>query len=256
MNDAFEISAVALNTQQRALDVIASNVANVNTPAFKRSSVRFVDLLTTQADPSNPKADLSGLTHSAGVTSKTITSVDDPGQIKHTGRALDIAISGSGFIELLGPQGKSLLWRGGSLSIQDDGLLSTIDGIPLRGMIGIPADASEIRIDHSGIVSALVPDNNERRELGRIDLVRALSADGMKQLEGGFFELQNASATERVTAGEEGSAYFVQGGLEQSNVNMNDEMVQLMIIQRSYAANAQVVQAADQLASINNNLRK
>lgn len=256
MNDAFEISAIALNAQQRALDVLAGNVANVNTPAFKRSDVRFVDLLTTQADPQNPTAGLSPPTQSVGVVSRTIASIDDPGEIKHTGRALDLAISGNGFIELLGSQGRSLLWRGGALAIQNDGLLGTSDGIPLRGMVSVPPEARDLRIGHDGVVSALLPDDISRTELGKIDLVRVLSPNAVRQMDGGLYELLDLSATEPVAAGDQGVAHFVQGGIEQSNVNINDEMVRLMIVQRSYAANAQIVQAADQLASINNSLRR
>ncbi len=256
MNDAFEIGAIALNAQQRALEVLAGNVANVNTPAFKRSDVRFVDLLTAQGDPTSPTPNLEAPPQSVGVTARTIMSIDDPGEIKRTGNALDIAISGNGFIELLGPHGTSLLWRGGTLSIQSDGLLSTADGIPLRAMIAIPSDASDLRIDQRGDVSALLSDSTERVELGRIDLVRVLSPESLKSMDGGLFELLNASAIEPLEPDNERASRFVQGGIEQSNVNMNDEMVRLMIVQRSYAANAQIVQAADQLASINNSLRK
>lgn len=256
MSDAFEIGAIALNAQQRALDVLAGNIANVNTPAFKRSDVRFSDLLLSTADPANPGASPQRTAQSAGVVARSMLALGQPGEIKHTGQALDIAVAGDGFIELLGPRGTAMLWRGGTLSVQEDGLLSTAGGIPLRAMISIPQDASDLRIDHDGLVTAQTAGGADRVELGRIELMRIMSPEAVNSLDGGYYQINASAMIEPVGTSEATSTYIIQGGLEQSNVNLNDEMVQLMIVQRSYAANAQVVQAADQLASINNTLRR
>lgn len=256
MSDAFEIASIALNAQQKALDVLAGNIANINTPAFKRSDVRFSDLLLTQADPTTPSANLAENSLSGGVIAHTVTPFDRIGEIRHTGQPLDIAINGDGFIELLGARGKQMLWRGGSLAIREDGTLGTAGGVPLRAMITVPPDASNLRIDRDGSVTALLPGAADRVELGQIDLIRALDPAGVRSAGGGYYDVLDGAMLDSVTAGSEGVHYLVQGAIEQSNVNLNDEMVQLMIVQRSYAANAQVVQAADQLASINNSLRR
>lgn len=256
MNDAFEIGAIALNAQQRALDVIAGNIANVNTPAFKRSNVTFTELLLSVGDPANPPASLQPVTRSAGVATRSVLALGEPGEIKYTGEALDIAIAGDAFIELLGPRGRPMLWRGGGLSIQEDGLLSTIDGIPLRAMIAIPQDATDVRIDRDGLVSVATVSGDSRIELGRIELVRVLTPDAVSSFDRGYYGIEIQEQIDPIEPGASASTYIVQGGVEQSNVNLNNEMVQLMIVQRSYAANAQVVQAADQLASINNTLRR
>jgi flagellar basal-body rod protein FlgG len=256
MNDAFEISSIGLAAQQRALDILAGNIANINTPAFKRSDVRFSELLTRQSDPANPSAGLSEPGATSGVMARTITAFDETGEIQRTGKAMDLAISGSGFIELMGPRGQTMLWRGGALSIQADGLLSTQDGIPLRSMIAVPSDASDLRIDVNGAVTALTPDSGERTHLGDITLVRVSDFSSIEALDGGLYTVRDNTRLMQVSAGEDGSGVFMQGAIERSNVEINDEMVRLMIVQRSYAANAQVVQAADQLASITNTLRR
>lgn len=256
MNDAYEIAGIALSAQQRALDVIASNVANVNTPGFKRSDVRFAELLGSAENGSTPPAGLEGRAVPAGVMAHTSTAFEKGGEIRHTGKVMDLAVSGAGFIELMGPHGRSLLWRGGTLSVSEDGLLSTAEGIPLRALISVPAGAGDLRIETDGAVTTVDKASGERRNLGNIALVRVADASGLKALDGGLYAAGDSVRLETVAAGEDGAGLFVQGGIEQSNVEINDEMVQLMIVQRSYAANAQIVQAADQLAAITNSLRK
>jgi len=125
MNAAFEVGAVALRSQQQALDVIANNIANINTPGFKRSQVQFSELVTQTTD-AWPTADAASVQRRptampAGVVAAPMAMVDAQGQLQATGDALDIAIDGHGFVEVLGPNGQVLLWRGGALKVGDDG---------------------------------------------------------------------------------------------------------------------------------------
>jgi flagellar basal-body rod protein FlgG len=106
MNHAFEIAGVGLGAQQRALDVIANNIANVNTPGFKRSDVRFVELIASVHDTMNPGVQLGAAPSLAGVSARPSVMIDAQGEIERTGRALDIAIQGEGFIEIMGPRGQ------------------------------------------------------------------------------------------------------------------------------------------------------
>lgn len=255
MNQAFEIGGVGLASQQRALDVIASNIANLSTPAFKRLDVTFSELLANGSDPANPAADLSANVSMASVAARAVAALNEAGEIQKTDKPMDLAIDGQGFIELLGPAGQTLLWRGGALSVQEDGLLATASGIPLKAMITLPSEASDIAIGADGTVSARSSDG-ALIELGAIQLVRVSDADGVKQLDAGLFQISDTTRVRDSRPGEDGAGHFMQGAIEQSNVKLNDEMVRLMIVQRSYAANAQIVQAADQLAGIANNLRK
>lgn len=255
MNYAFEVGGVGLTSQQQALDIIANNIANVNTPGFKRSDVQFSEMIVQQTDPSNPSAALGAAPSLAGVHANSLLALSDQGEIARTGRPLDLAIEGEGFFELMGPRGQVLLWRGGTLSV-NDGVLSTSDGYALRAMIEVPANAASLQIDASGRVSALLSDDADPIELGQIMIVRPDNEAAIERLDGGLYALGDGGSLTEAIPGENGAGNLVQGAIEQSNVQLSDEMVRLMIVQRAYAASAQVLQAADQFTTIANGLRK
>lgn len=255
MNGAFHVAAVGLGAQQRALDTIANNISNINTPGFKRSDVRFSEVMATLADPNVARADLAGQASSAGVLANAMSMVNEPGRIETTGRSLDLAIEGHGMIEVMGPGGQTLLWRGGAMKVNEDGLLATADGLALQAAINVPADASAIEIRSDGAVMAKVGDA-EPTEIGRIMLVKVDDPAVLTRLDGGFYAVADGTRLSDAQPGEDGVGTLVQGGVERSNVELTTEMVQLMLVQRAYAANAQIVQAADQLMGIANGLRK
>ncbi len=256
MNGAFHIAAVGLEAQQRALDTIANNISNVNTPAFKRSGVRFSEMLASRADPATTTADLgAGSVSSAGVMAETAFMLDESGKLEVTGRAYDLAIDGQGFVEVMGPGGETLLWRGGGLKVGEDGLLATVKGLPLKAAITVPDDATTIEIGADGIVRAKVGEA-EAVDIGQIMLVKADDSAALQRLDGGFYRAQEGARLVDAQPGEDGVGLLVQGAIEGSNVELTAEMVQLMMVQRAYAANAQIVQAADQLMGIANGLRR
>lgn len=256
MSDAFYVGAVGLQTQQRALDGIANNIANVNTPGFKRVQLRFADIVASRPADTVPTDFLRANVDTAGVMLDSQFMLNEPGQLERTGQQLDLAIDGTGFIELMGPGGQPLLWRGGSLRVNDDGQLATAHGIPLRAAISVPADASAIVIGNDGVVRVTVPDSADPVELGQIQLVRITDPSAVSRLDGGLYRVDDASRLTEAVPGEDGAGMLVQGSIEQSNVALTDEMVRLMLVQRAYAANAQIVQAADQLMGIANGLRR
>jgi flagellar basal-body rod protein FlgG len=256
MNGAFEVAGVGLAAQQRALDAIASNIANINTPAFKRAEVRFSEVMAALSDPANPGAALGGVSPLGGVRAELALALDEQGEIQATGRALDVAIAGDGFIELMGPRGESLLWRGGALSIGEDGLLAGGGGFALRAAIEAPSGATAIYIGADGAVRANIEGAQEAVELGRIMLVRVTDAGALERLDGGLYRLRDGAQRMEATPGEDGAGELLQAAIERSNVNINEEMIRLMIVQRAYAANAQIVQAADQLMAIATGLRR
>jgi flagellar basal-body rod protein FlgG len=168
---------------------------------------------------------------------------------------MDVAIRGDGFIELAGPDGQTLLWRGGTLGVSADGFLAGPDGMPLKAMISVPEGASQFAIDASGDVRALMPGDTEASIIGHIDLVMVRDTTSLGDVDGGLF--RPASDADLVTAdADHGGGAFVQGSIEQSNVELTDEMVSLMMMQRAYAASAQLVQAGDQLMAIANGLKR
>lgn len=253
MSSALEVAAVGMRAQQRALDAIANNVSNINTPAYKRSDLRFSEIVSAASDSERPEGvranTVSGLVLSARPT------IDQSGEIDVTGNPQDIAIDGKGFIELMGPAGRVLLWRGGSLRVLEDGALATDSGHVLKAGINVPVEASAIRIERDGQVFALMPDQAEI-DIGRISLARLTGEGEIARFEGGIYSAGDDSAILEAPPGEDGLGYLVQSALERSNVDLNTELVNLLVSQRAYAANAQVVRAADQLYEIANNLRR
>jgi flagellar basal-body rod protein FlgG len=257
MNGAFYVGAIGMEAQQRALDTIANNISNVNTPAFKRSDVHFSEILASQADVAASPA-LIGADDftAAGVLVDTETMVDQPGKLQSTGNRNDIAIDGSGFIEVMAPAGRTLLWRGGTLRVGEDGFLAAQHGFPLKAAISVPTDATSIEIGSDGIVRAIVGQANEVVEIGQIMLVKAPNSSDLQRLDGGLYQVADSTELRDAQPGEDGAGILVQGSLEQSNVELTAEMVELMMVQRAYAANAQILQAADQLMAIANGLRR
>jgi flagellar basal-body rod protein FlgG len=254
MDGAYYIGAVGLDAQQQALNVVANNVANINTTAYKRQVVQFGTLVNAVRQASDdavtPNQPFSG----AGVAVTATPHVWTQGTLSQTGQPLDLAIQGDGFLEALGPAGTNLLWRGGTLQVNEDGYLATTDGTTLRAMISVPQGAQNLAISSTGAVSAQV--NGATRQLGTLAIALAKDPANLVDDGGGYFEAPNAASTLVVKPGEEGGGTFVQGALETSNVQLSDEMVNMVLVQRAYSAAAQVVQAGDQLMSIVNNLRR
>lgn len=252
MNGAFYIAATGLRSQQRALEVVANNVANINTPAFKRAEVRFAQMVGP-ADPAAMSSAVGGATL-AGVRVDQERAVFTQGDLKRTGDPAHLAIDGDGFIELLGPAGQTLLWRGGALVVNADGLLTADNGLTLKAMVSAPLEATELSLDGDGVVRAITASGTE--EVGRIDLVRVKDLSAIAPAGEGLYAVSDESLLMTARPGEDGAGRLVQGALESSNVQLSDEMVTLLLMQRAFAANAQVVQAGDQLMSIANGLKR
>lgn len=257
MEGAIYIGATGLDAQQRALEVAANNIANVNTPGFKRAEVSFSELVGganapagASTSPSAPDDELAGV-----VTNPTRRDFTQ-GTLRSTGSALDVAIDGDGFIELLGPDGQTLLWRGGTLAINRDGLLIAANGLPLKSSITVPEGATKLSIAADGSVSAVVDGEAQPEDLGKIDLVKVRDIGALSEQDGGVYSIGAEDDLVSADPGNGGAGTFVQGTLENSNVALNDEIVSLLVIQRAYAANAQLVQAGDQLWAIANGLKR
>ena len=265
MNDAFYIAATGMQAQQMNVETIANNLANVNTAGFKKSRVSFADMVQPAAAQSlaSEVAD-SGVAPAntlrragTGVGIASLTRLFDAGELKRTDAPLDIAIQGNGFIEVTLPDGSSGFTRGGSLKAGRDGQLMTQAGMPLKSGIVIPSGAQNITITSDGRVQINVAGQATPIEVGQIELVR-FSNPAALAVQGDNLYRATEPSGEAIAgkAGEESMGFLSQGMLEASNVKMVDEMVNLMVAQRGYEASVKVVQAADEMASLINGLRK
>lgn len=254
MNAAFEVGAAALRAEQRALEIHANNVANVNTPSFKRTEARFAEVLadniagTSEAAP-HPQ------TAGGGIRVVPFEMLFAQGSLRSTGNQLDLAIDGQGFVELVGYGGETVFWRGGTMRVNEDGLLASSDGLALRAGIVVPEDGEELTISPDGVVTARTS-TGENVEIGQIGLVRVEHEGALERLDNGLMRAAEGARLIDARPGEDGAGTLVQGSVEGSNVELSEEMVRMLMLQRAFAANAQVLQAADQLASITNNLKR
>ena len=265
MNNAFYIGATALEANQRAVDVLAANIANANSTAYKRSEVQFSELMNANpTDPSEIVAEPFATSidqEPGGVQGQTSSRIFDQGPLNMTGRSSDIAINGDGFFELLGPSGQLMLWRGGTLEVNADGYLAATNGYPLKQLISVPDNAGPLQISTDGKVSAVIGNASTISELGQIGLAHVRDTSELTSLGAGLYSAESKRDPLGTTnvistvAGQDGAGVIVQGAQEASNVSLTTEMTNLLLTQRTYSANAQVVQAADQLMGLANSLR-
>ena len=257
MSGAFYIGAVGLDAQQKALDTIANNISNINTSGFKRSEVRFTEMLASEPDAGVSRPDLGAeAVTSSGVKADVAELLNEQGAVQSTGNPLDLAIHGNGFIEVMGAAGQTLLWRGGALKVGNQGQLMTASGLELKANITVPTDATALQIGSDGVVRVTTPTDSAPVELGQIMLVKVDDPSVVQAADQGFYRVQDGVELNDAKPGEDGAGTLAQGSLEGSNVELNQEMVDLLMVQRAYAANAQVVQAADQFMGLANGLRR
>lgn len=256
MNGAFYIGAIGLTSQQKALDTVANNISNMNTHGFKRSTVSFSEVLSSTSPSDILSSEFSVSPDYSGVKAHSNFNISEQGEIIGTQNALDIAIRGEGMIELLGGQGQSYLWRGGRLAVNEDGFLAAENGMALRDQISIPRESASLEISTNGMVRAFYNDGSEPDVIGQINMVLIGSQNGLERQSGGVYKVNPDANLFDVQPDTEGAGQIIQGHVERSNVEMNQEMIDLMIIQRAYTANSKVLQAADELVTIANNLRR
>jgi flagellar basal-body rod protein FlgG len=260
MNDSLRTSASGMMAQQRMIDVIANNLANVNTTGFKRSRVSFEDVLyeTLQGErvvnyPGNQSA--GPVQIGKGVRVAAVLRLDAQGAPENTQRPLDLAIEGDGFFQVQRPDGSIAYTRDGSFTISDAGQLVTSDGYLVVPGIAIPRDATGVSIAPTGVVSVTTAGAQGAAEVGRIELARFLNPNGLEAI--GENQLQATAASGDPMVGapdEEGFGRLLQGALEASNVEVVQEMTDMIAAQRAYEINAKAVSAGEQMMQATNDL--
>jgi flagellar basal-body rod protein FlgG len=253
MIDSLYIAATGMSAQQTNVDVIANNLANVNTTAFKKSRVTFEDLMYRQANYGAPGSSPQGIGAAASGTDKIFTE----GEAKRTGEPLNVAIRGRGFFEVTLPDGSYAYTRSGEFSVNQDRLLVNADGHPLSAMIYIPADAEEVIIGADGQVKVRSQGQKERTEVGYIEVSSFMNPNGLTP-QGNNMYLPSAASGSAIseTPGTNGVGELAQGYVEASNVDLVEELTSLMTAQRAYEVNAKLVQASDEILGLINALRK
>lgn len=261
MMRALYTAATGMNAQQLNMDVIANNLANVNTAGFKHSRADFQDLLYQEMRPAGATVaqgaqSPTGLEVGLGVKPAATETMFQQGTFQETGNNLDVAIEGEGFYKVLLPDGSSGYTRDGSFNRDSQGKLVNSDGYAIQPEITIPSDASAVSIGKDGTVSVTLS-GKDPQEIGKIGLTRFANPAGLQHLGGNnFAETAASGAPTDGVAGQEGFGTLAQGSLEMSNVQIVQEMVNMITAQRAYEVNSKAIQTADDMLSTANQLRR
>lgn len=251
MNLSLYSAATGMEAQQLNLNTIANNLANVNTPGFKRSKIEFQDLLYQK--PRNSGAEAgggnvvpTGVEVGNGSRVAATSKVFTQGQLTSTGEKLDVAIQGDGFFEVQKLDGTIAYTRDGTFKVAPTGQVTTNDGmVVLSGFQPVPAGTTDISISNTGDVTYSGPNGNQTF---RLTLTRFANPSGLRSLGGNLYDETPASGTpEQGNAGEQGFGTVLQGYIETSNVNVVEEMVNLIVAQRAYEINSKSIQTSDEM---------
>ncbi len=253
---ALAIAATGMSAQQLNVEVIANNIANINTTAFKRARAEFTDLLYQSERPSgmpnrgNQESIPEGARVGLGVRTAAIRNLHIQGALTQTANKLDLAINGRGWFQIEGANGETYYTRAGSFNKNANGQIVTIDGNFLQPQITVPPDTTEVVVNETGEVFARIGTQTALQSLGQITLSNFANDAGLEPMGSNLYKETAASGTP-VTGipGDPSFGSVHQGYLELSNVDPVKEITELITAQRSYEMSSKVVQAVDEMYS-------
>lgn len=261
MIKALNTAATGMQAQQQNLDVLSNNLANISTNGFKKSRAEFEDLMyQTQKDPGQAtglnSVSPTGVQTGLGVKTGAVQKDFSHGSSIVTKNPFDLQIEGSGFFQMMTPDGTVGYTRDGAFKRDPTGRLIDRNGNALQPEITIPADAAGVEISATGEVKIIQNLNDAPQTVGQIDIVNFVNPAGLRSIGKNLFTQTSASGQAITTRpGLQGTGYLAQGQVEGSNVNIADEMVNMITAQRAYETNSKAIQAADQMLQTVNNLR-
>ncbi|MCC5995696.1 MAG: flagellar basal-body rod protein FlgG [Oceanicaulis sp.] len=259
---ALSTAATGMEAQQLAVEVIAHNLANMNTAAFKRQRAEFQDLLyQTLRQPGASSSDTgtivpTGVQIGLGVNAGSVYRITEQGSLSQTGNPYDVAISGDGYFRIQLPNGGDAYTRAGNFSLSPEGELVSADGYRVEPGIVVPQEARQMIINQQGQVQILLDGEAEPQTVGQLELVIFANEAGLEQI-GGNLLLESAAsgAPQPGVPGDPGFGLIRQGFIESSNVDAVTEVTALIKAQRAYEMNARVISAADEMLAASANMR-
>jgi flagellar basal-body rod protein FlgG len=258
---ALYTAATGMMAQQLNLDNVANNLSNSSTAGFRSRRLQFQDLIyqnlvTPGAAATQSTTVPAGLQIGLGTRTAASEVIQTQGDFDNTGNPLDMAIQGAGFFQVKMPDGEIAYTRAGMFHLDNQGNMVTADGNPLDPQVTIPPDALTITVGTDGTVSVTQPGQTQAQQVGAIQLATFQNPGGLNSVGQNMFLQTTASGDPIVgtPGGADGLGTLQQGVLEQSNVNIVQEFIQMIVAQRSYEANSRVITAADQMLQQLNNL--
>jgi len=258
---ALYTAASGMLAQQLNLDNIANNLANASTNGFHSRRLQFQDLIYQNTIAPGAAATQqttlpAGLQIGLGTRPASSEILQTQGNFANTGNPLDMAIQGQGFFQVTLPTGDVAFTRSGAFHLDQNGNIVTAQGDPLTPNITIPSNALAVSVGTDGTVSITLPGQSQAQQVGAIQLAIFANPGGLNSLGQTLFQPTTASgdAILGTPGGTDGLGSIQQGNLEESNVNVVQEFVNMILAQRSYEANSRVVRAADQMFQTVNGL--
>ncbi len=258
-------AATGMEALETKLDVIANNMANINTTGFKKDRANFEDLFYRQirlpgAENADGNRTPTGIEVGLGVRVSGTQSDNGQGAFQTTDNPFDFAIEGEGFFQVQDPAGGLLYTRSGNFGVNAQGQIvlgSANTGYLLDPNITIPPEAVDIVVSPNGLVQYRTTDSPTLQQAGQLQIATFINPDGLMKLGDNMLRETDASSNAQVAnPGDPGFGYVRQGFLEASNVEPVTELIDLITTQRAFELNSQVVQAGDQIMQVVANLRR
>ncbi len=259
MYDAINIAVSGMHAQQSRIDVVSNNLSNVNTAGFKKSNVHFEDLMSRELQTARTlyTREQQNSYFGQGTAISNVTREFTQGDMQVTDRPLDLAIQGEGFFEVLLPDGVAAYTRAGSFNINGDGFLVNRDGYLIQPALRFPDNIKSVLVQSDGSVMALLGDDVQPEYIGHIELTNFVNASGLQPIGDNLYISTEASGSSIYSRpGEDEFGLLQQGAIESSNVNLVEEMTSLLMAQRGYELNAQVIQASNSILEVVNSLSR
>ena len=251
---ALSIAATGMQAQQTNVEVIANNLANMNTTGFKAQRAEFQDLLYQNVEAAGARTSdsgtllPSGIQLGAGVRTAAVSRIMTQGDLSSTSNPYDVAIQGPGYFHITQPNGTDAYTRAGNFALSPEGQIVTDKGYTVAPGISVPNNALTVTVNAQGQVQATIPGQTAPQTLGQLELVRFPNEAGLQaQGDNLFMETPSSGAPQSGLPGSTGYGTIQQGFLETANVNPVEEITSLISAQRAYEMNSKVVTAADQM---------
>ncbi len=257
---ALYAAATGMEAQETRINAISNNLANINTTGFKSDRASFEDLMYEQVQAPGAKSATNtvspvGIQIGHGTRVNGVYKHFTQGEMTQTSRELDIALEGNGFLQVTMDNGETAYTRDGSLRVNADGNIVNSRGLAVEPSITIPTEATSLTIGRDGVITVQTSGESSTTEVGTLQLVMFTNPTGLRAIGQNLYQESDASGSpSTVNAGENGSGTIAQGFLENSNVNVAEELINMIIAQRSYEANSKVMQTSNEMMRTSTNV--